>query len=332
MRTVLLLSFGLAGPVQLAAQTYLVVVLGLGGEERYRNRFHDWGSTMVTAAVERFGLDSDHVVFLGEKPEQDPLMAGRSTRENVIKVLSRLADSAPPGAEMFIVLAGHGSFRDGVSKFNLPGPDLTAREFGALLERFGSRSVTVVNLSSASGGFIEQLAGPNRVLITATASGYERNETLFGGYFVEAYAGDVADLDKDGRVSVLEAFQYATNRVDRYYEEEKLLKSEHAMLDDNGDGKGSKEPGVDSADGSLAAVTFLHGVRGVAAGTEASPVGSELQVLERRRLELEKRVAELRRLKSTMPEAEYRSELERLLLELATVSRKIRKLAGGEGM
>jgi hypothetical protein len=89
----------------------------------------------------------------------------------------------------------------------------------------------LVNTASASGDFVPVLSGPNRVLVTATKTGFERNETIFGEFFVDAFASDGADTDKDNRVSVLEAFTYARREVTRRYEDSNRLLTEHALLE-----------------------------------------------------------------------------------------------------
>jgi hypothetical protein len=197
---------------------------------------------------------------------------------------------------------------------------LTAADFDLMLEPFSEQQIVFVNASSASGNFISVLAGDNRIVVTATKSGYERNESQFGKYFVEAYAGDSADTDKNGRISVLEAFTHARVRVDGYYNEENILKTEHAVLDDNGDGEGAHEPGEN--EGDVASTVYLLGDAALADGfSEAQIAGDpELGRLVDKKLELEGRVEALRLQKDSMSEEMYLTELESLLLELAKVT------------
>ncbi len=101
------------------------------------------------------------------------------------------------------------------------------------------------------------LSGKDRTVITATRTEGERNQTRYGEYFAEALSTDDADMDKDGRVSMLEAFTWARRRVVESYERDGQLLTEHAVLDDNGDGKGTDEPGQPGEDGALARTLFL---------------------------------------------------------------------------
>jgi len=125
------------------------------------------------------------------------------------------------------------------------------------MARFKAQRVAFVNTASASGGFVPALAGRDRVVITATKTDGERNQTRFGEFFVRALTGEDADLDKDSRVSLLEAFLWARRRVVESYEKQGQILTEHAVLDDDGNGKGSDTPGQPGTDGAVARTVFL---------------------------------------------------------------------------
>ncbi|NIR46164.1 MAG: hypothetical protein GWN99_17185 [Gemmatimonadetes bacterium] len=311
-------------PTGAAAQSHLIVVSGLGGQPGYSQTLHEWATGLSAAAQERWGVPEANVTYLAEKVERDPTrIDARSTWENVQAAVRETAARAGPDDVIFIVLMGHGTVGVAGAKLNLPGPDPTAADFDALLDELPTRKVALVNTASASGEFIPALASENRVVITATRSGRERNQTIFARYFVEAYAGDGADVDKDGRVSALEAFNYARREVERLYESENRLLTEHALLEDDGDGEGSREPGPDAGDGRLASRLFLAGApAAAAAGADADP---RLAELYNERRALEEAVADLRARKDEMDPAAYEAELERLLLELAMKTREIRQ-------
>src|SRR5690606_416612 len=97
------------------------------------------------------------------------------------------------------------------------GPDITASELANLLDRVPARRQLVVNMTSASGASIAQLQKANRVVITATRTGMEKNATIFARYWVEALRDPAADADKNGSVSALEAFRYADQKTATYY-------------------------------------------------------------------------------------------------------------------
>jgi hypothetical protein len=323
---VALLSAWLVIAPQAEARVHLVVVSGLSGEPRYAEAFHEWATLLCDAAHGRWGVSESNIIYLAEKTERDPdRIAARSSWENVQATVREVAGRAGPADQIYIVLIGHGSMRDGEAKFSLPGPDPTATAFAELLRSFPTQTVVFANMASASGDFIAALSAENRAVVTATRSGRERDETIFGRFFVEAYAADVADVDKDGRVSVLEAFNYARLEVARVYESENQLLTEHALLDDNGDGEGSGEPGPQGTDGRFARTLFLSGAAEplVATGEISDP---ELAELYAQRRALEEAVSELRLRKDEMDSETYERELERLLIELALKTREIREL------
>jgi hypothetical protein len=303
-----------------AQTTRLAVIVGLAGEPEHAELFQRWAATLVDAAG-RLGVEKP--IYLAEKPEVDPKrVTGKSTKEEIVKTFESLK-SAGEEDVVFIILIGHGSFDGKTAKFNVPGPDLTPADFEPLLKGLKSRHVVFVNTASASGPFMEALAGKGRTIVTATRTGSERFATLFGGYFVDALAGTDADADKNRRVSVLEAFDYAKREVASAYEREGIMLTEHALLNDSG-GEGSATPTADGAQGKVAAVLAL----GSAESGDPLPADPKVRALYLERRDLERRVEALKLLKGSMPEDKYTSELERLATELALKTREIRALEG----
>lgn len=303
-------------------RAFLLIVVGLAGDPEHGELFQKWGSALAEAA-ESVGVASDRLVYLSDAKE-DVRVHARATREEIDKALSGFAQAAAPDDVVYVVLVGHGSFDGSTARFNLPGPDMTPADFNTLLKKLPTRNVVFVNTSSSSGPFVEELSAPGRTIITATRNGAERFTTLFGGYFVEAFSTDAADADKNKRLSMLEAFQYAKSEVARAYEREGLLATEHALLDDNGDKKGSQDPTPTGSEGRLAAALSL----GSAANAAPLPDDPALRALYLERRELERRVEALRLLKDSLPPAKYASVLERRVTDLALKSREIRTLEG----
>jgi hypothetical protein len=307
------------------AQTRLVVISGLSGEPKYVGSFYAWSASLVDAARSRYGVADSTIVWLAEDPAKAPgRISGRSTKENIERTLEGLATRMHAGEQLVVVLVGHGSMQDEGVRLTLPGPDLSAADLARVLAKHGSRRVAVIVAASSSGDFVPALSGPGRVVITATKSGFERNESIFGEHFVAALAGDGADADKDGRVSLLEAFTYATREVRRVYEQENRLLTEHALLDDNGDRSGSAEPGSRGGDGALARAFFLTGPR---AATAASS-DPRATALRKEKEELESKIEALKGRKDAMDAKAYETELERLLVDLAATTRALRALEG----
>lgn len=313
-------------PALHAQNTHVLLISGLGGDPEYTDAFHGWLSRFADAATEQHGVPAARIRYLGEKTELDPTrIRARSTGENIRAVFAELGGSMAPRDELVVLLAGHGTFRDGTARFNIPGPDLTPDDWSAMLAGLGDRRITFVNTASASGPFIEALSGPNRTIITATRSGRERNLTRFGLHFVDAFANEGADADRDERISMLEAFGYALREVERQYEGDNQLLTEHAMLDDNGDGEGSRELDDFEGDGALARTVFMGSVGGPAGEAAVPPA---LRALYEEKAAIEARIAELRQVKAQLPIARYEDELEALLVELALKNREIRAAEG----
>jgi len=306
----------------MAQESHWLIVSGLGGEDQYEELFLDWG-TRLAAAVES---SATSVRLLSQDPNASEQIIGPSRKENVTATLDSIAQGAAAGDQVVVVLIGHGSFEQGVSRINLPGPDMTDADFATAFEAFSDQQLIFVNTTSASGGFVATVSAPGRTLMTATKTGGERNQTRFGGFFVEALEGDAADQDKNGRISVLEAFEFARRLTLRTYEDDNKLATEHALLDDNGDGQGSEEPGRDADDGSVADRITLASVSSVTAPQTDDPI---LRGLFEQRTALEEQVADLRDLRDSLDPQVYQTRLEALLLELAQLNQQIQLRGGG---
>ncbi|HET7550470.1 MAG TPA: hypothetical protein VFK04_04220 [Gemmatimonadaceae bacterium] len=314
-----------------APVTHVLIVAGVGGAPEYEQEFYESAMKMAEAARTASGVADSAITVLTERPERDSRrIAGRSTKTEVQRAIARIAKSARSGDVVFVLLIGHGSARDGHSLLNLPGPDMSAAEFARALKPLSTQRVAVVNTASASAEFIPVLSARHRAIITATSSVMERNATHFARHFVDAYSGNVADADKDGRLSLLEAYTYARREVARGYESGNQLQSEHAMLDDDGDGKGTAEPGAHTADGALASRLFLR-ESAVAANVVAGAGSSDPRVaaLLHHKDSLDAKIDALRRRKASMDSTAYERALEALLVDLATTNRTLRQLTGG---
>ncbi len=317
------------GPSPQGQRPHLLVIVGVAGDEVYAEVFHNWALQLVDAATERLGLAEEQVTYLGPDPELSPAIDGESRRENVEQTLQALATAAAPDDSLFVVLIGHGSGEGEQSRFNLPGRDLSAVEYDALLDLFVTQEIGFVNTTSASGDFVDVLAAPNRVIITATRDARQNNQTVFPRFFVQAFSEDVADLDKDDRVSLLEAYNFASREVKRFYEDDGRMLTETSQLEDDGDGEPSHEPEGGEADGTLARLMFLDNPLGTAtAGAAPASEDPELRALydEQRRLRVQ--IEELKLLKDSMDPEMYDAELEKLLIALALKDQAIRARGG----
>jgi hypothetical protein len=321
-----LLVVVLPGHAAAQARTHVVIVVGAGGTAEYRQSFHAEAAAIYSALVEH-GIPKDDIVYLGEDVSVAPdMIKDRSTRANVLKVLGEIAQQSAANDRLLVFLLGHGTDGATEPQFNVPGPDLTPTDFQLAAVAFPTQSLALVLTGSASGGWVEPLAGPNRIVIAATRTSREQNATHFGEFFAKAVAGEGADLDHDNRVSLLEAFTYARQEVERSYEENNALLTEHAVLDDNGDGKGSSDAGPQGPDGLLAATFTLGTTAAAAAESATDPVLARLYA---ERDAIQSRIDSLRVVQGALPEDEYLQRMEPLLVDLALKNREIREHGGG---
>jgi hypothetical protein len=298
-----------------AGERYAVIVTGASGGEAYATKYTRWRTALTTTLRETFKYAPDRILLLGEN-ENDGVQ--KATRENVQRTLVDLRKRLTKDDQLIVVLIGHGTSLDGdEAKFNLVGPDLTASEWGDLIKPIPGR-VVFVNTTGASFPFLRRLAGRGRVVLTATDSAAQQFETVFPEYFVKAFADPAADLDKNGRVSMWEAFTYASGGVRQAFEQKGQLPTERPLLDDTGAGIGreAQNPGTD---GAIARITYLEPDAAL-----ALPSDNALAVLVKRRAELEGLLEELKARKESTPPDQYDAELEKILIELARVGAQIR--------
>lgn len=304
---------GAASPAA-AGDRYALIVTGASGGAQYEAKYKEWRTAFATMLRERFAYPADHVVVLAEDESGG---ARRATRENVRAAFNDLKRRSGKDDVVLVLLIGHGSSEAEEAKFNLVGPDLTAAEWAALVKPIAGRLV-FVNATSGSFPFLERLSGRGRIVLTANDSSAQQFETVFPEFFVRAFGDEGADLDKNGKVSILEAFRYASNGVKDWFESQGRLATERPLLDDTGDGVG-READVPGPDGTVAQVTYLQPDVPLITTTD-----TELAGLLRRRAELETALDLLKARKPTMTPEQYETALESLLLDLARVDQKIR--------
>lgn len=305
----------LAGGRVCAADRYALIVTGASGGAQYAEKYDEWRNAFVQMLQGPLGYKEDHVLLLAE---EEFAGARKATRDNVRTAIGDIRQRAQKDDVVLVVLVGHGSGSDGgEAKFNLVGPDLSAREWGELLRPIPSRLV-FINAASGSFPFIDALSGRNHIVITANDSAAQTFETVMPPFLLAAYQDQAADLDKNGKTSVWEAFTFISAKVRDYFEQRAQLATEHPMLDDDGDGVGRllDEQGPD---GVVARTTYL---RSDAIAEDAT--NPQRTTMLRRRAELEQQLEELRARKESMPLDDYQDAIEKVLLEIARLDKALR--------
>jgi len=289
----LLLLAGMAS--QLQAKSAGLVVSGLGGNPEYAIEFAEQGQAITTA------LGS-----LGSHVNQFVWLDGATADRQVI--LDTIATQAALASDTFVlILLGHGSVDRRGWRFNITGPDLSTDDLVAALAPVQSAQQLIVAATSASGALLDVLSQPGRTVVTATKSGGEINAVRFPEFLTEAMVSTAADIDRNEILTIAEAWRYANEKTQQYYQQRKLLASEHARL--------RGENATQIAVARLGALRDAHD----------NPVVSEL--LDKR-LVLEQDFHALRDRKESMPTADYYAELETLMLAIAELQQSIDEATG----
>ncbi|MDG2090153.1 MAG: C13 family peptidase [Gammaproteobacteria bacterium] len=296
MRIILVFSAILMSSVSLSAQAelYVTIVQGLGGEPTFEENFHTQSQTIAEASASL--TDADKITFFnGDDATRENLLRHFSTQSAIMDVDDRAA----------IYLIGHGGFDGEEYKFNIPGIDITTDDILNVMDSFPGQNHFLLNTSSTSGALLEPLANENRILVTATRNGNEKNATFFGEYFVEALSSEDADLNKNNNISIEEAFGFAQRQVEEYFESQGQLATEHPELTGNG-----------------AAQFTIARINQVAISTE-NPRIAELQ---EQNLEIDRQIESLQLRRTELSNEDYIEQLQALILQSARINEEIDQL------
>jgi hypothetical protein len=290
MLTMALACLLTAGPAYSAVR--VLVISGLGGESAYEQKFQKQASAVAEAAA-RTGAAQDGVVVLsGEQ-------ARRSALDGELK---KFAGGVQKDDQVAVVLIGHGSYDGEDYRFNLPGPDITGREIVTFLDSLPASQMLVVNATSSSGAVLESWKRPNRVVITATKSGTERNATRFAEYWVQALTTSEADRDKNEIVTAAEAYDYASRRVADTFKSDASLATEHSRID-----------------GKIADRLVVARLGNAA----LLPADATLDAMMKEQQAIEQQIDALKARKESLDREQYYNELETVLLSLARLDKRI---------
>ena len=297
---------------------YAVIVTGAAASADIAERFRRWTRDLHSTLRDDYGYDGDNIrILIDEGQPLDGLTVSASSRvDDIADTLSTLQTEVDAGDQLSLFMIGHGSGTFGDAKFNNVGPDMTGADLASMLAGFTEQDIVIINTTSASFEFSRELSALGRVVVSATRSPSERYDPIFAGYMIAGLQDHTADLDRNGRVSILELFNYASGRVAGWYDEQGRLATENAVLDDTGDGLFSREPGATQADGLLAEIAYVDVI--VPEAEKTSPQARALRVDMQG---LEREIFILRNQKQNYLEDDYWRRLEALLIDLATRTR-----------
>lgn len=297
-----------------SARQELIVIIGAPGTDEYRTAFETWAARWKVAA-ERAAADCT-VIGAGDHSAAD-------LKELTAAIAASIAvETTEP---LWIVFIGHGTFDGRTASLNLSGPDMTSPQIAEMLQT-AKRPIAFIACASCSSPFINALSAPDRIVITATKDGNQIQYSRFGDAMSQAIGGLDADINRDGQTSLLEAWLFASRRTAEFYATEGRLVTEHALLDDNGDSKGTRAEvyeadrlktnieNADQLDGTLASRWHL-----VRSDEERRLTPEQRQTRDDLELQLE----ELRRRKDELTDAEYLLQLEPILVPIARLYESI---------
>ena len=274
-------------PALTFAELHAVVVEGLPGDQVYAEQF-DRQVTAISTALLSVTEPERVRVFRSDDVSRDAVLGHLRSLQSGVRSSDQFA----------LFLIGHGSYDEVEYKFNIPGPDLTGADIAVSLDELPITNQLLINTSSSSGAIADLVAGDDRIVVLATRSGAERHATRFGNYFAVALSDPSADIDKNGRISVEEAFRFAERQVSDYFERNDQLATEHATLE-----------------GERAERMALARLGGV----QPNVVDTALGELIADRDALNADIEALRFARDDMPPADYQSALLERMLELARV-------------
>jgi hypothetical protein len=284
-----------------AQSTHILVVTGTPGDAEHAQKFDAWAKAFIEAAKTKDAVPPANITYLADK---------QATKAAIDQSLTTIAADAKAADTVIVLLIGHGGFDGSVATFNVMGPDPTPADFAKLLGKLKAQKVVFIDTSSSSGAFLQPLSAPGRVIITATKTGGERNETEFGQYFTAAFGDEAADRDRNGHVSMAEAFDYAKTKVTDAYKQKGTILTEHAVLDD-------------AAEGRLASTAFL-GIGRSDAALAADLSDPDTKKLVDERNAIQQQIEALQIQKTSMDPAKYDAAMEQLLTDLALKTKAIR--------
>ncbi len=306
----LLLVVGCYGLQPVYAGVSGLIVVGLGGTSEYRQMFETAANETRNAlsGAATVAVSDDSAPGTANPGRMDLLLENAADRETILAYLDahieflEQEDGLGRKHQFVLALFGHGNYDGDDYKFNVPGPDITARDLNERLSHLDGVSQLLVLATSASGAATQWLEHDDRILVTATKSGAESNVVQFPRYWTEALTGLVADSDHDEQLSITEAYDYTVQAVADHYENRQQLATEHARLTGI-----RSEPTVLKRIGSLA-------------GTEND---KRVNALLEQRQSLEQEFNAIRDNRGNSPQSIYLDELEVVLVRIARLQQKI---------
>jgi hypothetical protein len=225
-------------------ERHALILCGHPGDAEHVKSFTETVRKLGEGLTKTVGIppERQHILFGADRPKDLPGATGPATREAVVAKIAEVRKALRPEDGLWVICLGHGHHDGRQAWWNLPGPDISAAEFGKLFADLSCREQVFVMTYSLSGYFVGPLSRRDRVVIAATEADAETNETKFPGVFAQFLAGglkpDEHDVDKDGKLSLFDLYVAVAKEIAQDYASAEQLATEHQQIDDDGDGVG----------------------------------------------------------------------------------------------
>ncbi len=226
-----------------------LIVCGLSGDAAHHKLFAESVTKLHDGLTKQLGFAASEVqVLFGDEPiESDTELlkvAPRSTRAELERAAAGLREKLQADDTLWVIVLGHSHYDGKHSWLNLPGPDIQQLEFAKLFADLKAREQVFFMTTPTSGYYIKPLSAKGRVVITATETDWETNETEFPHELARVLSAPPAakefDIDEDGSITLFDLYVTVARNLAQSYLERELLATEHPLLDDNGDGRGTE--------------------------------------------------------------------------------------------
>ena len=245
--------------------SHALIWVGLPGDESHRALFGRVVEQWRKWLTERLNFEPSHVHVVPATAGQTGPSGWTSTREAMEEQVAPLSSALGPQDRLWVFVLGHANGDGEHAWFHLNGPDPRDDEIGKIFAGLNCSEQVFWLTTPVAARFVKHLSRNGRVIVAASGAD-EDNEPEFAEALC-AVAGRSAaelDLDKNGTVSVRELAQRVAAEVQARYAADQRLVTEHAQLEDNGDGQGTElapeteaNTGSQAADGKLADETFV---------------------------------------------------------------------------
>jgi hypothetical protein len=223
----------LQSPVATAAGSrWVVILVGIPGDAGYEQKYKETADNWERSFSQDWKIPAGQII----RPKT-PLTAA-----SIEPTLADLAKKLQPEDSLWLLTLGHGDHDGNQARFHVSGRDPTGEDWPRWLADFHCREQVLWLTHSSSGWLVKPLSKPGRVVIAATEAAEEINETEFPQALAKVLQSPPKDVDvnSDGQVSLAELFTISVKETNARFAADKRIATEHAQLDDDGDGRGSE--------------------------------------------------------------------------------------------